>query len=350
MKVELMLDVRDLRTIEAQAEAAEAAGADAVVTAEGYSDALLAAMLAARATRRASVATGIVVAFPRSPMATAIASWNLQDYSQGRFELGLGSQVKGHVQRRFSTEWVPPVPRMREYVLALRAIFECWEHGGPLNFSGKHYSFSLMSPELRPRPLGYPPIPISVAAVNPFMLRMAAELCDGVRLHHFVSRRFLTDVIRKDLERGLMASGRSWHDIDISGGALIGIGRDEVEVRRVREDLRRRVGFYGSTRTYAGSLEIYGWQDLAAKLHECSISNRWQEMPGLVPDEVLDEFAIVGTYAEAGKTIVERLGGIVNRVTLTLPLSSPADTDAAAGLIAEIKQRSSRLAAPTQPG
>lgn len=339
MKVELFLDNRgDLRTVERQSEIAEAAGADAVVSAEGPSDALLPLMAAARSTSRVRLATGIVVAFPRSPMATALSSWNLQAYSKGRFELGLGSQVKGHNERRFSTPWSPPGPRMREYVESLRAIFACWEHKTPLEYVGKSYAFTLMPPDLCPPALGYAPIPISIAAVNPYMLNLAGELCDGVRLHSFVSRRFLDEVVRPTVERAIAKSGRDTASIDVSGGALIAIGRDESEVNRLREELRARVAFYGSTRTYSGSLDIYGWQQLAAQLHECSISNRWHLMPQLVPDEVLDEFAVVGTYDEVGKALRMRLGTFVNRLSLNVPLQSNEDADNTERLIRSLRE------------
>lgn len=338
MKVELFLQNHsDLRVIERQAELAEAAGADTVVTAEGTSDAMLPLVAAARATRRVGLATGIIVAFPRSPMAVALAAWNLHSYSGGRFELGLGSQVKGHIQRRFSTEWVAPGPRMREYVESLRAIFDCWEHRTKLEYLGEHYTFTLMPPDLRPAPLGFQPIPISIAAVNPYMLRLGGELCDGVRLHHFVSRRFLDEAVRPAVEEGMARSGRDPSTLDVSGGALIGIGRDESEVRRLREEFRARVGFYGSTRTYSGSLDIYGWQALAAQLHEYSISDRWHLMPQLIPDEVLDEFAVVGTYDDIAPRLRSRLGTFVNRLSLTVPLASNEDCDNAARLIAALK-------------
>ena len=342
MKVEFFLETRgdlnDLTTVERQAELAEASGGDTVIAADGYSDGLLPLMLAARATTKIRLATGILVAFPRSPMVTAIGAWNVQAYSGGRFELGLGSQVKGHIERRYSTEWLPPGPRMRDYVLALRAIFRSLQSGEPLEFASKHYNFDLMTPWFRPPDHGYGPIPISIAAVSPYMLRLAGEISDCVRLHRFVSRRYLEEVVVPQIDRGVRLAGRQEGDLDVSGGALIGIGRDEAEVRRLREQLRSQVAFFASTRTYSGNFDIYGWQTVVQRLHELSLEHRWDDMTNLVSDEMLDEFAVLGTFGDIAKPLYERLGRCVNRLFLQVPLLTQEDGDNASLLVRSLHE------------
>jgi probable F420-dependent oxidoreductase len=298
---------------------------------------MLPLMLAAGATERVQLATGIVIAFPRSPMVTAQMSWDLQRYSGGRFALGLGSQVKGHNERRFSVPWSAPGPRMREYVLALRAIWRTWQEGEPLDFRGEHYTFTLMPPGLRPGVLPNGQIPVSIAAVNPYMLRLAGEVCDGVRLHHFCSRRYLHERIVPELRKGLAKSGRTLEQIDVSGGGFIVTGATEAEVARNLEETRRQIGFYGSTRTYSGPLDLYGWSETAARLHEMSLTNRWSEMTGLITDDMIRAFAVVGTYDELPARVAEHFGGVVNRLSLRLPLETRAQREAAADLIQRLK-------------
>jgi probable F420-dependent oxidoreductase len=194
MRVETSIPHGDWRAIAAVAKKAEEAGFDAIMTSEIANDLFIPLGFAALATERIEIGTAIAVCFPRSPMVTAMSAWDLQINSRGRFSLGLGTQVKGHNERRFSVPWGPPVPRLREYVESLRAIWRCWEKKEPLRYEGEHYHFTLMTPEFSPQPSGQPPIPILIAAVGPDMMKLAGRVCDGVRLHGFCTRRYLEEV------------------------------------------------------------------------------------------------------------------------------------------------------------
>lgn len=343
MKVELQIDALDPQDVPRQAEAAEATGADALVTAETGQDALMPLMIAAGCTRRIALATGIVVAFPRSPMVTALQSWYLHEYSGGRFELGLGSQVKGHIVRRYSTEWLPPGPRMRDYVQSLRAIWGAWRQHESPQYVGTHYSFTLATANTPPSTVSRQ-IPISVAAVNPYMLRMAAEICDGVRLHHFCSRRYLEQDVSEAIRRGEKQRVAGLPPLEISGGGFVVVGRDEREIAAAREGVRKQIAFYGSTRTYASSFSCYGWDDLTSRLHEMSLRREWDLMSEIISDEVLDEFVVSGDYDELGERVRERLGSTTNRVSLRVPLDSAEDVDNARRLVAILQALPGRQA------
>lgn len=323
MRVETMLPLDDWRAAADAARAAEAAGFDGVETAEVAHDPFIPLAFAAAATERVRLSTGIAVAFPRSPTVMAQTAWDLQARSGGRFELGLGSQVKGHIERRFGVPWSPPVSRMREYVEALRAIWRCWEKGERLSYEGKHYRLTLMTPEFSPRPTGLPPVPVTIAAVGPDMLRMAGRVCDGVRLHGFCTRRYVEEVALPRLSEGLARSGRSRSEFEIRGGGFIATGPDSGAVERAREEIRYRVAFYGSTRTYAGVFAEHGLEDLSARLHRLSVSGKWREMPREISDDVLDLFLASGTYDTLVPSIRERFGGLVDVVSLAFPRGTP---------------------------
>jgi probable F420-dependent oxidoreductase len=319
MRVETLLPLDDWTAAAGAAREAEAAGFDGVSTAEVASDPFIPLAFAAAATERVRLTTGIAVAFPRSPTVMAHVAWDLQRQSRGRFELGLGSQVKGHIERRFGVRWTSPVSRMREYVEALRAIWRCWERGERLAYEGEHYRLTLMTPEFSPRPTGLPPIPIAVAAVGPDMLRMAGRVCDGVRLHGFCTRRYLDEVALPRLTEGLVRSGRSRAELEVRGGGFIATGADAEAVERARAECRTRVAFYGSTRTYAPVFELHGLSDLSAKLHRLSVAGKWREMAREVPDDVLELFLASGTYETIARRIEERFGGRVDVITLVFP-------------------------------
>jgi probable F420-dependent oxidoreductase len=340
MLVESFLPLDDWRKAGPAARAAEEAGFDALMTAEIAHDPFTPLAFAAVATERIRLGTGIVVAFPRSPMVTAGISWDLQQQSGGRFVLGLGSQVKGHIQRRFSTAWTEPVSRMREYVESLRAIWKTWETGEKLEFEGEHYRFSLMTPEFSPRPTGLARVPVTVAAVGPDMLRMAGRICDGVILHGFCTRRYLEEVALPRLEEGLARSGRDRSRFLVRGGGFIATGPDDEAVAKALEEIRYRVAFYGSTRTYSGVLALHGHEEVAAKLHELSVTGRWGEMAKAVPDEVLHLFAAVARYEDLPAAIEKQFGGITDGTGLGFAPGAPA------GLRRELIQDLQRIPSP----
>ena len=246
MKIFTTLPQDDLKKVPAAA-AAEAAGYDGVMTLENRHDPFLPLAVAASATERLALLTGVAIAFPRSPMVVANLGWDLQAASDGRFVLGLGSQVRGHNERRFSVPWSAPAPRLREYIAALRAIRRCWKDGEKLSFEGEHYNFSLMTPAFVPEPMAPPPPAVTIGAVGPAMLRLAAEACDGVRLHPFCTRRYQENVVGPVMAKGLEGRGLARSNFEITGGGFIATGPDDEAVDARVAWVRQRVAFYGST-------------------------------------------------------------------------------------------------------
>jgi probable F420-dependent oxidoreductase len=324
MRVFCPIPVGDWRAAQAAAQAAEEAGYDAVMTVETGHDPFTPLAAAALATERVELTPSIAVAFPRSPTITASIAWDLQANSRGRFVLGLGSQVKGHNERRFGIAWTPPAPRLREYVQALRAIWRCWEHGGKLDFQGEHYRLSLMTPEFSPKPNGLPMVPVTISAVGEAMLRVAGQVCDGVRLHPLCSRRYLEEVCLPQIMEGMRRSGRAREHFDLHGGGFVATGPDAAAVARATETVRRRIGFYGSTRTYLPVLALHGLEELGAKLHAHSVAGRWEAMTREVSDDVVRLFAACGTYEEIAGVIAERFGGAADAIDLAFPADAPA--------------------------
>ena len=250
-------------------------------------------------------------------------SWDLQAASNGRFTLGIGSQVKGHNIRRFSVPWSAPAPRMREYVQAVRAIWDCWKNDTRLDYQGEHYQFSLMTPNFTPEKLECNLPKIEVAAVGPVMMKVAAEECDGVMLHGFCTRKYLEEVVTPRLKRGLEKSGRKREDFEISGGGFVACGADDEAVNTMFEWIRMRVGFYGSTPSYWPVFETHGLEDLGLKLNDMSKKGQWNEMTQQIPDDVVHLFAAVGRYDELVSVLTERFGGLVDYVGL--PADTPTD-------------------------
>lgn len=309
------------------AHAIERLGFNGIGTPELKRDPFLPLVLAADGTERVELTTSVAIAFPRSPTVVAYMARNLCDLSGGRFVVGLGTQVKGHIERRFTTEWVSPGPRLREYVQAMRAVWHTWDTGEPLNFHGKFYNLSLMTPEFSPPPSTFGPIKVQIAAVNEYNIRLAGEICDGLRVHPFSTPEYTRDVVWPNVKRGAQRAGRSLDDFVLNGTGFIATGPNEEAVAKAREDARYRISFYASTRTYLPVLEHHGWGDLNPKLRELVAQNRWDDLPSVVSDDVLDAFCISGTYAEIGTLISTRLGGLVDTTGFPLPadLDHPSD-------------------------
>jgi probable F420-dependent oxidoreductase len=321
MRVETVLPLDDLREIPAAVQRAEALGFDGVIVPETAHNPFVALTLAAEHSTRLRLATAVAQAFVRSPTTMAYAAFDLQRFSGGRLQLGLGSQVKGQIERRFGMPWTAPAPRMRDYILAMRAVWECWQHGTPLDYRGTHYRLNVMTPNHRPKPLpeGIPFPPIALAAVLPHMTRLAGELCQAVRLHSFATERYVQAVALPNLRKGAARAGRSLDGFEIAGGGMIATGATEADVARAVEQVRWSIAFYGSTRTYTAVWEQHGWQEVGRELHEMSVTNRWAEMPRLITDEMVHTFAAVGTYEQIGDKILERFGSFATTVTLPLP-------------------------------
>lgn len=333
MRVEAFAIGKRWAEVQAAARRAEEAGFDRLAVPEVTGDPFLALGAATAATSRIGLTTAIALAFPRSPMVVAQTAWSLQLESGGRFTLGLGTQVKPHIERRFSVPWDKPAARMREYVESLRAIWRTWEKGEPLRYEGEHYRFSLMTPEFSPEPTGLPRVPVYVAAVRPTMIETVASYADGIRLHGFCTRRYLDEVAVPRIEAGLARAGRPRGTFEVCGGGFVATGPNEAAVSNLREVIRYRVAFYGSTPTYRPVLELNGWGALADELHAMSRSGRWAEMAGRVTDEVLDEFVVCAPYAELAPAVEARFGGRTDSLEVLLPFEiEPELTSALAAL------------------
>ena len=323
MRIYTILPLRHWREVPQAARDAEAAGFDAVMTVELGHDVFTPLAIAALATERVELTPSVVVAFPRSPTVLASQAWDLHANSNGRLVLGLGSQVKGHNERRFGIPWTAPAPRMRDYVLALRAIWKCWETRGKLAFDSPHYKLSLMTPDFSPEPTGLPMVPVTIAAVGEAMLRVAGQVADGVRLHPLCSRKYLEEICMPQMAEGMRRGGRSRAHFDIHGGGFVCTGPDEATVAAAIETARRRIGFYGSTRTYLPILQLHGLGDLGLQLHRMSVEGKWGEMGALITDDVVRIFAACGTFAELPAAIEQRFGGAADSVDIHFPAGTP---------------------------
>ncbi len=325
----------DLQKVPDAIRAAEASGYDLVTTQENRHDPFLPLAVAAVASERITLATSISIAFARSPMVFANLGWDLQKASRGRFVLGLGSQVKGHNERRFSVPWSAPAPRLKECVQAIRAIWACWREGEKLDFQGEHYRFSLMTPNFTPEAMDEAPPPITIAAVGPAMMRVAGEVCDGARLHGFCTRKYLEEVAVPRLEGAMAGADRDRSRFEISGGGFVATGATDEAVARAFEWVRMRVGFYGSTRAYWPVFEVHGLEELGKKLNHLSKTGQWEQMTKEVDDDVVHLFAAVGRHDELKTAMEARFGGLVDTVSAGTPVDDPGGLPA--DLIQEIQ-------------
>lgn len=318
MKVDGKLSVWGTSEVVAEALHHEKAGYDGLWASESQHDPFLPLLLAAEHTDQLEVGTAIAVAFARSPMQLAYTAHDLQAYSGGRFSLGLGSQIKPHIERRFSMPWSRPATRMREYVSALRAIWAAWNEGEKLDFRGDFYTHTLMSPFFSPPPAPGGTPKVFVAAVGEAMTRVAGEVADGLLAHGFTTERYLREVTLPTVESGLDRSGRTRDHFSVSHLLLTATGRTEEELARAVDGTRRQIAFYGSTPAYRGVLELHGWGELGDELNALSKSSRadkWEAMGGLVDDEVLHTFAVVAEPERVAGEIRRRYGSLVDRVS-----------------------------------
>ena len=296
------------------ARRAEAAGYDGLFGAEIAHDPFLPLALAAQATSRIELGTGIAVAFARNPMTLAVIGHDLQRLSKGRFVLGLGSQIKPHITKRFSMPWSSPAARMREFILATRAIWNTWDTGEKLAFRGEFYKHTLMTPMFDPGPNVYGPPPIHLAAVGPGMTAVAAEVADGLVAHAFTTASYFRAVTLPAVERGLAASGRARTEFTISMPLFVVTGPDEQTLTASARPARMQLAFYGSTPAYRPVLEHHGWGDLNDELNRLSKRGEWQQMGDAITDEVLDAFAIVAEPDKIAPELAVRYGGLLDRV------------------------------------
>lgn len=317
MKIDTGFGVGHLGSLDdiiASAKRAEAVGFDALWSSETQHDPFLPLALAAAHTQRIHLGTGIAVAFARSPTTLAHLAWDLQKLSGGRFILGLGTQVKAHVERRFGMPWDRPAARLREYILAIRALWQCWQSGEKLNFRGEFFKLTLMSPFFNPGPIAHPHIPIYIAGVNERLCQLAGELCEGFHVHPFHTPKYLAEFVLPNVEIGLKQAGRARGDIQLASAVFV-IGGDTEEARaQRRESVRQQIAFYASTPSYHTVFAMHGWRATAEALSSLAARGCWEEMPALVSDAMLAEFAEEGAWAELPGKLMRRYAGLLDRI------------------------------------
>jgi probable F420-dependent oxidoreductase len=307
----------ELSKVADRVRTAEGAGLDCLWAAETTNDPFLSLTLAAEHSTSVWLGTGVAIAFARNPMSLAYTTNQLQEYSGGRVVLGMGSQVRRHIEKRFSSTWSHPAARMREYVLALRAIWASWNDEGALAFEGDFYTHTLMTPVFAPRPHSFGPPRVFLAAVGPLMNEVAGEVADGVITHGVCSARYLREVIVPALDRGLAKSGRAREAFEVTCPGFISVVDDESTMAKARDTMRRQVGYYASTPAYRPVLELHGWGDLQTELYACSKTGRWDDMARLVDDSVLDTLTIVCAPDRLAGEVATRYGGLVDRLNVS---------------------------------
>jgi len=304
------------------AKEAEAAGYDGAWTAETAHDPFLACLLGAEHTERLEIGTSIAVAFARSPMTLAQTANDLQSYSKGRFLLGLGSQIKPHIEKRFSMPWSHPAPRMREFISAMRAIWSAWHDGTKLDFRGDFYQHTLMTPFFDPGKDEYGPPKVFLAGVGPLMTEVAGEVCDGFICHGFTTERYLREVTLPALQKGREKAGKTLADFEITGPSFVVTGTNEEELAAARKGTKQQIAFYGSTPAYRGVLDLHGWGELQPELNHLSKQGKWVEMGDLIDDEILETFAVVGEPEAVAPELLKRYGDCITRINFYTPYRS----------------------------
>lgn len=325
-----------LEDVPAQARRLESLGYDVGSVGEIGNDPFLPLVLAAEHTERMHF-SNLAIAFPRAPYIVANMSWDLARYSKGRFILGLGTQVKGHNERRFSVPWVAPGPRMRDYVNCMRAIWDSWQNGTRPNFESEHYQYKLSSPFFNPGPIANPDIPVLLAAVNPFNARLAGEVCDGIAIHAFSTFKYIREVLIPAVHEGARGAGRDPKTLQIRGGGFVVTARTEEELAAARESARRQLSFYASTRSYARVMSTHGWDDEAALLHRMSVEGKWDDMAGVITDDMMEEFCVIGTWDEMPAKMREKYAGINSQVSFGVEPTNPDEDDQIREVIAQLK-------------
>lgn len=302
------------------AKRAEAMGFDGLQVPDAVHDGLLLSAMALNATTNLVVSTGVLVAFPRSPMTVAVAAWDLQQLSKGRFEIGIGTQVKGNIEKRYSAFWGSPVPQLREYMQSLRAIFHSFQTGEKLHFEGEYYKFTKLQPFFNPGPIEHPDIPVLAGAVGPAMTKMVGAIADGMITHPTnTPPRYIREVCIPRLEEGFARTGRKADDFKLILGPLTATGKDAATVESEWEKQRSMLGFLYSTPAYWPSLELFGWQDKGQQLLDMTREGNWGAMRDILSDEMLQEFVPRGTYDEIADVMKERYGGLTKRISFPIP-------------------------------
>ncbi len=332
----------DLHTIGRDARLLEEIGYDGLVVEETKDDPFILLALAAAETRTLKLGTSVAIAFPRSPAVTAMSAWTLQKFSRGRFTLGLGTQVKAHIERRYGMPWTPAGPWMREYVHAVRAVWDHWQNGTPLDVKGPHYNINLMVPLFNPGPIEHPAIPIQIAAVNPLMCQVAGEVADGLRPHPVCTPSYIEQVMMPAVRAGAAKTGRSLKDFQVGMKPLVATAASEAELVPKVRDTRARIAFYASTPQYRAAFEHLGLGDLADRLKLLSREQRWEELPQHINDDVLETFVTIGTYDTIAKNLCDRFGKVVTHCEFSIQVKNDADRDILRGLARDIQSNGAK--------
>jgi probable F420-dependent oxidoreductase len=315
MKIDVGILAPNLLDIPNVARAAEDLGFAGLWTSETQHDPFLPLALAAEHTSRIELGTAIAVAFPRSPTVLAHIAWDLANASRGRFILGLGTQVKAHIERRFGMTWESPAPKLREMILAMRALWQAWQGDGKINFRGEFYKITLMTPFFNPGEIDYPDIPIYIAGVNEHLCRVAGELCQGFHVHPFHTPEYIRQIVLPNIKLGAEKTNRTRADVQLVSSIFVATNDDE------RELVRQQISFYASTPSYKAVLDVHGWGEVNEKLGALAARGKWSEMPTLVTDDILNEVAIVAPADEIPARIKQKYAGLLDRVALYLPFA-----------------------------
>jgi probable F420-dependent oxidoreductase len=315
----LWVDAANIRDAATIARAADAIGFGGLWTVETKHNGFFPLLLAAEHSQRIELGTAVAIAFPRSPLVMAQIAWDLQAISGGRFLLGLGTQVRAHIERRYGMTWEPPVARLRDYIGALRAIWHSWQTGAKLDYRGQFYQHTLMTPFFDPGPIPQPHIPIYIAGVNEGLARLAGELCEGFHVHPFHSIKYIDEVVRPQVALGAERSGRRATDVVLASSAFVITGKGATAIEQSRQMVRQQIAFYASTPTYRVVLAVHGWQDVGEQLSRLAATKRWDQMPALISDQMLDVFAIQTPPDTLGQALRAHYEGILDRVACYMP-------------------------------
>ena len=340
----------DLDSIGENAHLLEEIGYDGLVVEETKDDPFIVMALAAQATRKLKLGTSVAIAFPRSPTVTALSAWTIQKLSRGRFTLGLGTQVKAHIERRYGMPWTPAGPWMREYVRAVRAVWDNWQNDTPLDIKGDHYNINLMVPLFNPGPIEHPHIPIQIAAVNEVMCQVSGEVADGIRPHSVCTPSYIEKVMMPAVRAGAAKTGRSLKDFQIGMKPLVATAATEAELAPKIRDVRARIAFYASTPQYRAAFDHLGLGDLADRLKLLSRAQRWEELPQHINDDILETFVTIGTYDTIARKLTERFGNCVTDCEFSIAVNSEGDKERLAALAREIQGQSTAKAQKTIVG
>ena len=315
------LPMDDLRGTGTGARAAEDAGFAALWANETKHNPFIKLTLAATSTSRVLLGTSVAIAFPRSPTVMAHLAWDLAALSGGRFILGVGTQVKAHIERRFGVPWDPPVPKLREYIQAMRAVWRSWQDDAPLRVEGRYYRLSLMTPFFNPGPIDHPAIPVYIAGVNPLLCRLAGEVAQGFHVHPFHTVRYVTSVVHPNVQRGLQAGARMRDAIELYAPVFVAPGDTAEEQQEERTRATAQIAFYASTPSYQIVLRTHGWDEIAGRLQRLAAQRKWDEMAAQVPEELLDAVVIRGSWEDVGRQLRRRYAGVLDRVACYRPFT-----------------------------